>query len=76
MNEKRMKTSVNTGEVSLPPPQTAGWSVKPPTQKRDGREKRGFDVEEWLDKPSDGRKIVGTTGKTPICTIKSNGNPG
>jgi len=75
MNEKRMKTSVYTGEVSLPQAQAAGWSVKPPAQQDDGTEKTCFGVEKWLDKPSIGRKIAETTRKTAICTmnLKSNG---
>jgi hypothetical protein len=75
MNENRMKTSVNTGDVSLPPAQTAGWSVKSTAQQGDGPEKGCFGVEKWVDKPSDGRKIAETTGKTAICAmnIKSNG---
>jgi len=63
MNERRMKTPDNTGEMSLPPAQAAGWSVQPPAQQHDGSEKQGFGVEKWLDKPSDGRKIAETSGK-------------
>jgi hypothetical protein len=75
MNEKRMKAPDNTGDVSLPPAQTAVWSVKPPAQQRDGSEKRGFGVEKCVDKPSDGRKLAETTSKTQFETmnIRSNG---
>jgi hypothetical protein len=54
MNENRIKTSVNTGEVSLPPAQRAVWSVKPHAQWRGGSEKQGFDGEKGLDKPRGG----------------------
>jgi hypothetical protein len=70
MNESPMKTSVNTGDVSLPPAQTAGWSVKSTAQQGDGPEKGRFGVEKWVDKPSDGRKIAETTRKTQFDTMK------
>jgi hypothetical protein len=75
MNESRMKTLVNTGELSLPPAQRAVWSVKSHAQRRDGSEKRGFGVGKWVDKPSGGRKIAETTSKTQFDTmnIMSNG---
>ena len=59
-----MKTSVNTGEVSLPPAREAGWGVKVPAEHGSGSEKLDFDVEKWLELPSDERIITQTTGKS------------
>jgi hypothetical protein len=69
-----MKTSVNTGEVSLPPARTAGWSVNPPAQQCYGSEKQVIGVEKGLDKPSDGRKIATTTHKSHFNTVNINSN--
>ena len=66
MKEKRMKTSVNTGELSLLQAQAAGWSVKPPAQQDDGPEKGGFGVEKRLAEPKDERIIAAMTGKSKI----------
>jgi hypothetical protein len=44
MNENRMKTSVNTDEVSLSPAQTAGWGLKIGVENGCGSEKQG-----WVD---------------------------
>jgi hypothetical protein len=74
MNEKRTKTSVNTGDVSLPPAQTAGWSVKSTAQQGDGPEKGHFGVKRWVDKPSDGRKIAETTNKTQFDAMNNSSN--
>jgi hypothetical protein len=57
MKEKRMKTSDNTGEVSLPPAQAAGWGVKILAEQRGSSEKGGLGVEKWLVNPCDGRII-------------------
>jgi hypothetical protein len=56
MKEKQMKTSVNTGEVSSPSAQAAGWGLKIGAEHGGGSEKQGFGVEKLVDKPSDGRK--------------------
>lgn len=48
LNESPMKTSVNTGEASLPPAQTADCGVEPPVQQCDGSEKQGFGVAKSL----------------------------
>lgn len=61
--------------MSSSPAQAAGWGLKIGAEHGGGPEKQGFGVEKWVDKPSDGRKIAETTGKTPISTmnLKSNG---
>jgi hypothetical protein len=64
MKEKRMKTSVSTGEVSLPPAQAVGWGVKIGKEHGGGTEKRGFGTPNLLAKPCEGRIIAKTTGKT------------
>jgi hypothetical protein len=66
MNEKRMKTSVNTVGVSLRSAQEAGWGVKILAEHGGGSEKQVFGVEKWLAKPSDGGIIAGKTGKASI----------
>ena len=55
MNEKRMKTSVNTGEVSLPAAQEAGRGVKVRAEQGGGFEKPGFGVEKGLDNACGGK---------------------
>jgi hypothetical protein len=45
MNEKRMKTSVTTGEVSLHSAQEAGWDVRVRAEHGCGSEKHGFGFE-------------------------------
>ena len=74
LNEEQMKTSVNTGEVSLPQTQAARWSVKPPAQQGDGSEKEGFGVEKGLDTSSSGTKIAETTSKTQINDMNNRSN--
>ena len=74
MNEKRMKTSVNTGELSLDSAQGSGRGVQTDGERGCGSEKQGFDVEKWVDKPSDGRKIVETTGKTQFDALNNRAN--
>jgi hypothetical protein len=64
MNEKRMKTSVKRGEVSLPPGREAGWGVKVRAKPGCGSEKPASGVEKWLEIPADGSMITKTTGKT------------
>jgi hypothetical protein len=64
MNEKRMKTAHNTGEVSLPPAHEAGWGVKAGAEHGCGSGKPGFGVEKWLARPRDERIIAKTDGKT------------
>jgi hypothetical protein len=64
MSEKRMKTSVNTGEVSLHPAHKAGWGVKVLAEHHGGSEKHSFGVEIWLEKPGDGKIIAKMIGKT------------
>ena len=61
MNEKRMKTSVNTGELSLPPAHGACWGVKARAKYGCCSEKPAFDVEKLLEMP----KVERTTTKTP-----------
>jgi hypothetical protein len=75
MNEKRMKTPVNTGEVSSPRAREAGRGVKIGAEHDGGSEKQGFGVEQRVDKPSDGRIVATTPGKTQLDTmnIKANG---
>jgi hypothetical protein len=45
MNEKRMKTALNTGQVSLPPAQEAGWNAKVHPEQGGGSGKPGFGVQ-------------------------------
>jgi hypothetical protein len=63
MNEKRMKTSVNTGELSSPPAHGASWGVKIRAEHACGSEKPALGVEKWLEMPRDGRIITKRTGK-------------
>jgi hypothetical protein len=63
MNEKRMKTSVNTGELSSPPAHGACWGVKVRAEHACGSEKPALGVEKWLEMPRDERIITKTTGK-------------
>jgi hypothetical protein len=63
MNEKRMKTSVNTGELSSPPTQGASWGVKVRAEHGCGSEKPALGVEKQLEIPRDERIITQKTGK-------------
>jgi hypothetical protein len=63
MNEQRMKTSVNTGELSSPPAHGASWGVKFFAEHACGSEKPALGVEKWLEPPRDERIITKTTGK-------------
>jgi hypothetical protein len=64
MNEKRMKTSVNTGELSRPPAHGACWGIKVRAERGCGSEKPALSVEKWFELPRDERTITKTTGKT------------
>ncbi|MGA3179516.1 MAG: hypothetical protein ABSF38_04155 [Verrucomicrobiota bacterium] len=64
MKEKRLKTSVSTGKVSLHPAQAAGWNVNVRAEHGYGSEKPGFVVAKWLVKKRDERIIAKTTGET------------
>jgi hypothetical protein len=64
MNEKRMKTSVNTGELSSPPARGACLGVKVRAEHGCASEKPGFRVEKWLAKPRDERIIAKRLKKT------------
>jgi hypothetical protein len=64
MKEKRMKTSVNTGELSSPTAQGACWGVKVRAEHGCNSEKPVFGVEKWLELPTDERIITEMTGKT------------
>jgi hypothetical protein len=66
MNEKRMKTSVNTGELSSPPAQGACWGVKVRAEHGCGSEKPALGVEKWLEMPREERIITKTTGKAQL----------
>jgi hypothetical protein len=63
MNEKRMKTSVKTGELSSPPPYGGCWGVNVRAEHGCGSEKPGLGVEKWLEMPRDERIITKMTGK-------------
>jgi hypothetical protein len=58
MNEKRMRTPVNTGEVSLLPILGAGWEVKIGAEQAAFTEKPRFGTAKWFDIPCRGEKIV------------------
>lgn len=64
MKEKRVKTAVSTGEVSLPPAQAAGWGVKVRAEHGYGSEKPGFVVKKWLVKQRDASIIAKIAGET------------
>ncbi|EEF57243.1 hypothetical protein Cflav_PD0289 [Pedosphaera parvula Ellin514] len=66
MNENRMKTSVNTGEVSLPPAQAVGWGRKIRAEPGACTAKQISSTENWLATPSDGRIIAKMTGETNL----------
>jgi hypothetical protein len=66
MNEKRMKTALNTGQVSLPPAQEAGWNAKVHPEQGGGSEKPGFGVQKRLAKPRDESIITKVAGKTQL----------
>jgi hypothetical protein len=61
MKEKRLKTSVSTGKVSLHPAQAAGWNVNVRAEHGYGSEKPGFVVAKWLVK----KGMRGSSRKRP-----------
>jgi hypothetical protein len=63
MNEKRMKTSLDLCEVSLPPGRKAGWGVKVRAKPGCGSEIPASGVGKWLEIPTVGRIIKKTPGK-------------
>ena len=63
MNEKRMKTSVNTGELSSLTAQGACWGVKVRAEHGCNSEKPVFGVEKWLAKPREGMITAKMAGK-------------
>lgn len=65
--KKRMKTSVNEDQLSLPPVQAAGLDVKIGSERGGGAEKPGFGVEKWLAIPRDGRIIPKMTGSPSLA---------
>jgi hypothetical protein len=74
MNKNRMKTSVNTGEVSLPPAQSAGSGRKMGKDEANVTKKLLLRTAKWLAPPSDGRKIATTTEKTQYDPMDNNSN--
>ena len=74
MNENRMKSSVNTGEVSLLPVQKAGWAINVRAEQGGGSKKPDFGVAKWLDKPRDERIIAKTTEKTRLDAMNNTSN--
>jgi len=67
MNENRMKPSVNTGEMSLPPAHKAGWGEKIGGQEANVTEMLHLGTAKWLAPPSTGRIIAKTTPKTQFA---------
>jgi hypothetical protein len=63
MNENRMKTTVNTDDVSLPPAQSAGLRRKMGGDEVNVTKKLIWGTAKWLATPSEGRKIATTTEK-------------
>jgi hypothetical protein len=78
MNKNRMKTSVNTGEVSLPLAQSVGLGRKMGRDEANITKKLLLGTAKWLATPSDGRKIPTTPEKTQYdpWTTTQMGNPG
>jgi hypothetical protein len=64
MKEKRLKTSVSTGKVSLHPAQAAGWNVNVRAEHGYGSEKPCFVVKKWLVKQRDASIIAKIAGET------------
>jgi hypothetical protein len=67
MNERRMKTSVNTGAVSLLAVQEASRGVQTDVERGCGSEKQGLAVKKWLAQPSDERIIAKMRGETQFA---------
>ncbi len=64
MNGKIMKTLANTGDVSLPPAQSAGLRRKMGGDEANVTKTLLLGTAKWLAAPSDRRKIATTTEKT------------
>jgi hypothetical protein len=62
-----MKTSVNTGAVSLLAVQEAGRGVQTDVERGCGSEKQGLGVKKWLAQPSDERIIAKMSGETQFA---------
>jgi hypothetical protein len=67
MKGNPMKPSLNTGEVSLPSVQSAGWGQKIGGQGANVTEILHWGTAKWLATPSDGRIIATTTEKTQFA---------
>jgi hypothetical protein len=78
MNKNRMKTSVNTGEVSLPLAQSVGLGREMGGDEANINKKLLLGTAKWLATPSDRRKIPTTPEKTQYdpWTTTQMGNPG
>ncbi len=74
MKENRMKPSVNTGEVSLPSAQSAGWGRKIGGQEANVTENSQFGTAKWLATPSDGRIIATMTEKIQFEAMNERSN--
>ena len=59
-----MKTTVNTGKVSLPPAQEAAWGLKISDDEANVTERlRVLETAKWIAKPDAGRIIMKTIEK-------------
>ena len=74
MNGKLMKTLANTGDVSLPPAQSAGLGRKMGGDEANVTKTLLLGTAKWLATPSDGRKIATTTEKTQYDPMDNNSN--
>jgi len=74
MNGKLMKTLANTGDVSLPPAQSAGLGRKMGGDEANVTKTLLLGTAKWLATPSDGRKIATTTEKTQYDPMDNNAN--
>ena len=74
MNGNLMKTLANTGDVSLPPAQSAGLGRKMGGDEANVTIKLLLETAKWLATPSDGRKIATTPEKTQYDTMDNNSN--
>jgi len=74
MNKNRMKTSVNTGEVSLPLPQSVGLGREMGGDEANITKKLLLGTAKSLATPSDKRKIATTTEKTQYDPMENNSN--
>ena len=69
-----MKTSVNTGEVSLPPAQLASLGRKMGGDEANVTKKFLLGTAKWLATPSEGEKIATTTEKAQYDLMDKNSN--